>query len=219
MITLDDVKSIHSVDVYIREADKALDSLGYTEHSFAHITRVSDDTGRILRKLGHDKKTVELGRIAGYLHDIGNLVNRVDHSQSGALIAFRILDSIGMPPEDISVVVSAIGNHDEGTGTPVNSVAAALIMADKADVRRSRVRDASEVATDIHDRVNYSVIASSLDIDDENRCINLELRLDTEYSSIMEFFEIFLGRMKLCRLSAKKLGVDFKLIINGQTLM
>ena len=146
MITLDDVKSIHSVDVYIREADKALDSLGYTEHSFAHITRVSDDTGRILRKLGHDKKTVELGRIAGYLHDIGNLVNRVDHSQSGALIAFRILDSIGMPPEDISVVVSAIGNHDEGTGTPVNSVAAALIMADKADVRRSRVRDASEVA-------------------------------------------------------------------------
>lgn len=219
MITLDDVKSIHSVDVYIREADKALDSLGYTEHSFAHITRVSDDTGRILRKLGHDKKTVELGRIAGYLHDIGNLVNRVDHSQSGALIAFRILDSMGMPPEDISVVVSAIGNHDEGTGTPVNSVAAALIMADKADVRRSRVRDASEVATDIHDRVNYSVIASSLDIDDENRCINLELRLDTEYSSIMEFFEIFLGRMKLCRLSAKKLGVDFKLIINGQTLM
>ncbi|MBR6796789.1 MAG: HD domain-containing protein [Clostridia bacterium] len=219
MITLDDVKSIHSVDVYIREADKALDSLGYTEHSFAHITRVSDDTGRILRKLGHDKKTVELGRIAGYLHDIGNLINRVDHSQSGAIIAFRILDSIGMPPEDISVVVSAIGNHDEGTGTPVNAVAAALIMADKADVRRSRVRDASEVATDIHDRVNYSVIASSLDIDEENRCISLELRLDTEYSSIMEFFEIFLGRMKLCRLSAKKLGVDFKLIINGQTLM
>lgn len=219
MITLDDVKSIHSVDVYIREADKALDSLGYTEHSFAHITRVSDDTGRILRKLGHDKKTVELGRIAGYLHDIGNLINRADHSQSGAIIAFRILDSIGMPPEDISVVVSAIGNHDEGTGTPVNAVAAALIMADKADVRRSRVRDASEVATDIHDRVNYSVIASSLDIDEENRCISLELRLDTEYSSIMEFFEIFLGRMKLCRLSAKKLGVDFKLIINGQTLM
>lgn len=219
MITLDDVKSIHSVDVYIREADKALDSLGYTEHSFAHITRVSDDTGRILRKLGHDKKTVELGRIAGYLHDIGNLINRVDHSQSGAIIAFRILDSIGMPPEDISVVVSAIGNHDEGTGTPVNAVAAALIMADKADVRRSRVRDVSEVATDIHDRVNYSVIASSLDIDEENRCISLELRLDTEYSSIMEFFEIFLGRMKLCRLSAKKLGVDFKLIINGQTLM
>lgn len=219
MITLDDVKSIHSVDVYIREADKALDSLGYTEHSFAHITRVSDDTGRILRKLGHDKKTVELGRIAGYLHDIGNLINRVDHSQSGAIIAFRILDSIGMPPEDISVVVSAIGNHDEGTGTPVNAVAAALIMADKADVRRSRVRDASEVATDIHDRVNYSVIASSLDIDEANRCISLELRLDTEYSSIMEFFEIFLGRMKLCRLSAKKLGVNFKLIINGQTLM
>lgn len=219
MITLEDVKNIHAVEVYIREADKALEALGYTEHSFAHITRVSDDTGRILRKLGYDKKTVELGRIAGYLHDIGNLVNRVDHSQSGALLAYRILDKLEMPPEDISVIVSSIGNHDEGTGTPINAVAAALIMADKADVRRSRVRDASEVATDIHDRVNYSVIASSLEIDDEKRCINLELRLDTDYSSIMEFFEIFLGRMKLCRLSAKKLGVDFKLMINGQELM
>lgn len=218
-MTYEQIKNHPTIRTYIAKADESLVALGFTEHSFAHVTQVAERAGYILETLGYDARTVELAKIAGYLHDIGNLINRVDHSQSGAIIAFRILDSIGMPPEDISVVVSAIGNHDEGTGTPVNAVAAALIMADKADVRRSRVRDASEVATDIHDRVNYSVIASSLDIDEENRCISLELRLDTEYSSIMEFFEIFLGRMKLCRLSAKKLGVDFKLIINGQTLM
>ena len=219
MITLDDVKSIHSVDVYIREADKALDSLGYTEHSFAHITRVSDDTGRILRKLGHDKKTVELGRIAGYLHDIGNLINRVDHSQSGAVMAFRILREYGMDAEDVATVVTAIGNHDEGTGVPVDHIAAALILADKSDVRRSRVRNNDITTFDIHDRVNYSVKKSTLKINEDKSIIKLKLSIDTKYGSIMDYFEIFLGRMVMCRKAAEKLGLQFKLIINEQQLI
>ena len=174
---------------------------------------------QILRELHYSDREVELAKIAGYLHDIGNLVNRVDHSQSGAVMAFRILDKLEKPPEDIAIVVSAIGNHDEGTGIPVNAVAAALILADKSDVRRSRVRNTDETTFDIHDRVNYSVIHSELKIEHDDEVIRLKLTVDTNYGSVMDYFEIFLNRMILCRKAAERLGLSFKLDINGQQLI
>ena len=199
MVTYEDVRRDQAVDTYIRRADETLGALGFTEHSFAHVTAAADKAARILSALGHPERTVELGRIAGYLHDIGNLVNRVDHSQSGAVMAFRILDRMGMEAEEIATVVSAIGNHDEGTGVPVNAVAAALILADKSDVRRSRVRNRDQASFDIHDRVNYSVESSRLDIKPEEGLVELTLKVDTQYGSVMDYFEIFLGRMLLCR--------------------
>ena len=153
------------------------------------------------------------------MHDIGNLVNRIEHSQSGAVMAFRILDKLNMPPEDIATIVTAIGNHDEGTGVPVDNISAAIILADKSDVRRSRVRNRDKSTFDIHDRVNYSVENSSLEINEERNEIRLILKIDTEYSSIMEYFEIFMERMLLCRKAAEKLGLSFKLSINGQPLL
>ena len=203
----------------IRRADESLKALGFTEHSFAHVTRVSETAAGILTELGYDAHEIELTRIAGYLHDIGNLVNRVDHSQSGALMAFRILDHMGMPPEDIATVVTAIGNHDEGTGVPVNGVAAALILADKSDVRRTRVRNADFATFDIHDRVNYSVTSSDLVLDTDKKTVTLTLDIDTDVASVMSYFEIFLGRMVMCRKAADKLGLQFKLNINGQMLI
>ena len=219
MITYNDIKKDPDIRVYVKEADKSLEALGYTEHSFAHVAKVAETAGAILSSLGFDERTVELAKIAGFLHDIGNLVNRVDHSQSGAIIAFRILDKMGMPPSEIACVVTAIGNHDEGTGVPVNAVAAALILADKSDVRRSRVRSSKIDAGDIHDHVNYSVTDANLDIDKESSQITLRLTIDTQLSSVMDYFEIFLGRMILCRKAADKLGLRFKLIINGQQLL
>ena len=193
--------------------------MGYTEHSFAHVTRVSETAGYILRTLGYPDREVELARIAGYLHDIGNLVNRVDHSQSGAVMAFRLLDHRNCAPEDIATIVTAIGNHDEGTGVPVNAVAAALILADKSDVRSSRVRNPDPQHFDIHDRVNYSVKKSVLKINEEHTLIKLKLSVDTHVSSVMDYFEIFLQRMILCRKAADKLGLQFRLLINEQQLM
>ena len=194
-------------------------ALGFTEHSFAHVTLVAQIAGYILDTLGFPARTVELARIAGYLHDIGNVVNRVDHSQSGAVMAFRILDRMEFPPEEIAAIVTAIGNHDEGTGVPVNELAAALIIADKSDVRRSRVRDKADIAEDIHDRVNYSVTASDLTVDAEKKTIILSLTVDTEVSSVMEYFEIFMKRMLLCRKAAETLGLTFQLTINGLQLV
>jgi hypothetical protein len=162
---------------------------------------------------------VELGKIAGYMHDIGNLVNRVDHSQSGAVMAFRLLDNMGFEPDEISVIVSAIGNHDEGTGVPVSPVAAALILADKSDVRRNRVRNQDISSFDIHDRVNYSVTKSELKINEAHTLIKLKLAVDTRYGSVMDYFEIFLQRMILCRKAAELLGLQFKLMINEQQLI
>ena len=219
MITYESLKHNEEIRTYIRRADESLKALGYTEHSFAHVTRVSETAADILTQLDYDAHTVELTRIAGYLHDIGNLVNRVDHSQSGALMAFRILDHMGMPPEDIATVITAIGNHDEGTGVPVSGVAAALILADKSDVRRTRVRNEDFATFDIHDRVNYSVTSSKLLLDKQQRTVTLTLVLDTEVASVMSYFEIFLGRMVLCRKAADKLGLQFKLNINGQMLI
>ena len=219
MITYESLKHNEEIRTYIRRADESLKALGFTEHSFAHVTRVSETAASILTDLGYDAHDVELTKIAGYLHDIGNLVNRVDHSQSGALMAFRILDHMGMPAEDIATVVTAIGNHDEGTGVPVNGVAAALILADKSDVRRTRVRNEDFATFDIHDRVNYSVTSSDLLLDKDARTVTLTLDIDTDVASVMSYFEIFLGRMIMCRKAADKLGLQFKLNINGQMLI
>ena len=219
MLTFNDIKNNPAIKTYITKADESLKVLGYTEHSFMHVGRAAFDAARILTELGYDEHTVELTKIAGYLHDIGNLVNRVEHSQSGAVMAFRILDNLGMPPEDIATVVTAIGNHDEGTGVPVNAVSAALIIADKADVRRSRVRNSDSSTFDIHDRVNYSVEKSELLIDAENKVITLKIQIDTEISSIMDYFEIFLERMTMCRRAATRLGLSFKLTINNQNFI
>ena len=219
MITFEALKSNEKVNTFIKQADASLIALGYTEHSFAHVTHVAETAAYILETLGYSAHDVEIARIAAYLHDIGNLVNRVEHSQSGAVMAFRILDEMGMPPEDLAMVVTAIGNHDEGTGVPVNALAAALILADKSDVRRSRVRNQDPTTFDIHDRVNYSVEKSRLHINTEKTIIKLKLQIDPHFSSVMDYFEIFLTRMVLCRKAAEKLGLQFKLIINEQQLI
>ena len=219
MLTFEEVKNNEAVRTYIQRADESLTALGYTEHSFAHVTQVAENAGYILKTLGYPERTVELAKIAGFLHDIGNLVNRVDHSQSGAVLAFRILDKLGMDAAEIADIVTAIGNHDEGTGQPVNAVAAALILADKSDVRRSRVRNQDPAMFDIHDRVNYSVKKAELKINGERTLIKLKLSVDTNYGSVMDYFEIFMGRMILCRKAAEKLGLQFKLMINEQQLI
>lgn len=218
-MTYEQVKQDEAVRVYIDQADASLKALGFTEHSFQHVTRVAQTAGWILETLGYPDRTVELVKIAGYLHDIGNVVNRVDHSQSGAVMAFRILDRMNFPPEEIAAIVTAIGNHDEGTGVPVNAVAAALILADKADVRRSRVRNQDTTTFDIHDRVNYSVKKSTLKINEDRTLVKLKLTVDTHFGSVMDYFEIFMQRMILCRKAAEKLGLQFKLIINEQQLI
>lgn len=219
MITYQDLKHNEEIRTYIQKADESLRALGFTEHSFPHVMRVAEVSRYILETLGFSKHALELVQMAAYLHDIGNLVNRVDHSQSGAVMAFRILDHLRMPAEDIATIVTAIGNHDEGTGVPVNPLAAALILADKSDVRRSRVRNADVTTFDIHDRVNYSVTESSLEIDESHTSILLKLTVDTQFSSVMDYFEIFLKRMTMCRRAADKLGLTFKLMINGQSLI
>lgn len=213
------VKNDPAVQVYITQADAALEALGYTEHSFAHVTRAAEMAGRILETLGYPSRMAELAKIAGYLHDIGNVVNRSEHSQSGAIMAFRILDRMDFPPEEIALIISAIGNHDEGTGVPVNPVAAALIIADKSDVRRSRVRNGKNIHTDIHDRVNYSACHSQVQINEEKTALTLNLDVDTQVSSVMEYFEIFMNRMLMCRKAAEKLGLTFHLVINHQQLI
>ena len=216
-MTYEQVCADHAVRVYIAQADASLEALGFTEHSFAHVTKVAETAGYLLEKLGYDKRMVELARIAGFLHDIGNVVNRIDHSQSGAVMAFRILDRMEFPPEEIAAIVTAIGNHDEGTGVPVSPLAAALILADKSDVRRSRVRSKADIETDIHDRVNYSVIGCDLTV--ENEAITLALEVDTAVSPVMAYLEIFMKRMQLCKKAAESLGCSFHLVINGQLLV
>lgn len=216
-ITFEDVKNNPDIRAYISKADQSLIALGYTEHSFAHVTKVALTAAEILRTLDYSEHEIELVKIAGYLHDIGNIVNRVDHAQSGAVMAFRILDKMNMPAEDIATVITAIGNHDESTAFPVNSVAAALIIADKTDVRRSRVRNQALSSFDIHDRVNYSVTRSDVHITKKNIC--LDLTIEDDMCTVLEYFEIFLGRMLLCKKAAEALSVDFSLIINGQQMM
>ena len=219
MLTFEQIKHNEMIRTYIQRADESLTALGFTEHSFAHVTLVAETAGYILQTMGYPERTVELAKIAGFLHDIGNLVNRVDHSQSGAIMAFRILDHMDCDPEELATIVTAIGNHDEGTGQPVNAVAAALILADKSDVRRSCVRNQDHSSFDIHDRVNYSVEQSLLKISEDHTQIRLELTVDTRYGSVMDYFEIFMRRMILCRKAAETLGLQFRLSINDQQLI
>ncbi|MBO5375168.1 MAG: HD domain-containing protein [Clostridia bacterium] len=219
MITFEEVKNNPKIKAYITKADESLLALGFTEHSFAHVGLVAQRAEYILKTLGYSEHEIELAKIAGYLHDIGNIVNRKDHSQSGAVMAFRILDNMDMDPNDIATIVTAIGNHDEGEGEAVNAVAAAIILADKTDVRRSRVRNNDITSFDIHDRVNYSVIESSVNINDEKTQITLELKIDTDISPVLNYFEIFLKRMIMCKKAAQRLKLEFKLVINGQTII
>lgn len=219
MITFNDIKNSKEIQTYIKKADESLVELGYTEHSFAHVEKVAKQAKELLSKLGYEERISELAQIAGYMHDIGNVVNRVDHAQSGAIMAFRILDNMGMDVTEIATVISAIGNHDEATAVPVNAVAAALILADKSDVRRSRVRNRDFATFDIHDRVNYSVESSSLTLNEQTKDIVLDLTIDTNMCAVMDYFEIFLGRMLLCRRAAVYLKLKFKLVINGVELL
>jgi len=219
MITYEELKQNPEIRAYVDRADLTLAALGYTEHSFPHVCKVAETAGYILETMGFDDHTVELAKISAFLHDIGNVANRVEHSQSGAVMAFTILRGMDISPADLAQVVSAIGNHDEGTGVPVDAVSAALILADKSDVRRSRVRNQDKNTFDIHDRVNYSVKQSMLKINEEHTIIKLKLHIDTHYGSIMDYFEIFMERMILCRRAAEKLGLTFKLIINEQTVL
>ena len=219
MITFDDLFRDEDIRLLIERADESLLALGYTEHSLAHVTLVAKRAGDILTRLGYSEHDAELARIAGFLHDMGNLANRVEHSQSGAIMAFSLLSERGMPIADVATVVAAIGNHDEGTGVPVNPIAAALILADKSDVRRSRVRNPQPTEEDIHDRVNFSVTAGDLVLDTDNKTVSLILCVDTAVSSVMDYFEIFLDRMKLCRTAAETLGLTFSLSVNGHILL
>ena len=219
MITVEQVRNNPQVRTYIQKADEALAALGYTEHSFAHVGKVAKEAREILLTLGYSPREAELAEIAGWLHDIGNVINRVDHAQSGAVMAFRILDKLGMEAEEISTIISAIGNHDESTAYPVNPIAAALILADKTDVRRSRVRNRDFATFDIHDRVNYAVHQSRTEITADHQKIILDLKIDTQISAVMDYFEIFMQRMLLCRKAAEKLGLTFSLVINDQIIL
>lgn len=207
------------IRTYIKNADAAVEAQGYTEHSFAHVEKAAAAVEMILTTLNYNARTVELAKIAAYLHDIGNVVNRIDHAQSGAVMAFRLLDNFNMPAEEICAIISAIGNHDESTAQPLNALSAALIIADKTDVRRSRVRCSDMKAFDIHDRVNYAVKESRLYFSPDKTAIVLDLDIDNTISSVMEYFEIFLQRMLLCKRSAEFLGVQFRLRINGNDVI
>jgi len=220
MLTFEQVKNNEEIKTYIHRADESLRTMGFTEHSFAHVVKCAHQAADILEQLGYPARTAELARIAGYMHDIGNIINRKDHAQSGAVMTFRILDKLGMDADELSTVICAIGNHDESTASPVNEVAAALILADKSDVRRSRVREEERPPKgDIHDRVNYSVKKSQLDLDLETKQIILKLEIDTDFCPVMDYFEIFLGRMMLCRRAAEYLGLRFRLTINNAAML
>ena len=204
---------------YIRRADKALEAIGYTEHSFAHVEKTAHTAAMVLEETGYDERTVELAKIAVFLHDIGTVINRADHAQSGAVMAFRILDRLNMPVSEICSIISAIGNHDERTAQPVDAIAAALILADKSDVRRSRVRNTSLTSFDIHDRVNYAVTSSKLSLSEDKKSFVLELTIDTEISSVLEYFEIFMERMLLCKRAALFFDKSFKIYMNDSIIL
>ncbi len=219
MITLKDVKENPEVDALIRGAQKQLNALGYTEHSHRHISIVSKRAGDILEKLGYPERTVELTRIAGYMHDIGNCVNRVDHAHSGAILAYNILKDMGMPVEERTEIMMAIGNHDEKTGNAISDISAALILADKSDVHRDRVVNRNLSNFDIHDRVNYAVTNAELTLDSEERKLLLNLTIDTKICPVLDYFEIFMDRTMMSKYAAKFLKLWFELIINNTKLL
>ena len=219
MITLEDVKNNDDVQALIQAAQKQLNSLGYTEHSVRHVGIVSQRAGHILETLGYPEDRVELAKIAGYLHDIGNCINRKDHAHSGAILAYNILKDMGMNVNDRTEIMMAIGNHDEETGTAVSDISAALILADKSDVHRDRVVNTNLGTFDKHDRVNYAVTNANLVINNEERKITLNLQIDTELCPVLDYFEIFIDRMIMSKYAAKFLKVWFELIINDTKLL
>lgn len=217
-LTYEKVKHLDEVNAYIEQGNEVLGALGYTEHSRKHAAKVAETAGKILQKLGYDDELVELTKIAGYMHDMGNSVNRSDHAHTGALMAFQILRQLEVPAADVAVIISAIGNHDESTGTAVDPVSAALILADKTDVRRNRVRNQIKETFDKHDRVNYAALASDLKINVEKKVITLEIELDESMCSMIDYFEIFLQRMLMCKRAAEHLGLKFKMTANGNKI-
>ena len=219
MVTLEDVKNNPEVQELVIGAQKQLDALGYTEHSQRHVSIVSNRAGKILETLGYDEHRVELAKIAGYLHDIGNGVNRVDHAHSGAILAYNILKDMGMDVKDRTEIMSAIGNHDETTGTAVSDISAALILADKSDVHRDRVVNKNLTRFEIHDRVNYAVTEANLKIDKEDRKVILDLTIDTKICPVLDYFEIFMDRTMMSKYAAKYLNIWFELVINETKLL
>ena len=219
MITLKDVKENTEIEALIKGAQEQLNELGYTEHGHRHISIVSKRAGDILEKLGYPERTVELTKIAGYMHDIGNCVNRVDHAHSGAILAFELLKEMGMPVGERTQIMMAIGNHDEKTGTAVSDISAALILADKSDVHRDRVTNKNLSTFDIHDRVNYAVTESNLILDEETRKITLKLKIDNKICPVLDYFEIFMDRTMMSKYAAKYLKIWFELIINDTKLL
>lgn len=218
MITYRKVKENEEINLLIEKGNDVLDVLGFTEHSRKHAVKVAETAGKILKDLGYGAEEIRLSKIAGYMHDIGNSINRHDHAHTGALLAYGILKEMGMPLRDVMTVTTAIGNHDESTGTAVDIVSAALILADKTDVRRNRVQNPTIANFDIHDRVNYAVLTSSLEVKKEKRVIQMNLELDDEMCTVMDYFEIFLERMIMCRRAAEVLGCKFKLVANGNKI-
>lgn len=219
MVTLDDVKQNHKVKLFFEQANRYLGYMGFTEHSYRHLSLVSERAMAILQQLGYSERMVQLAGIAGFLHDIGNAVSRQDHGQSGALLSYHILTEMGMPVEEAGEIMAAVGNHEEEYGHAVSPLSAALILADKSDVDRARVRNTDVATFDIHDRVNYAAQKSRIQIAAAEREIIMELTIDLEVSSVMEYFEIFLTRMIMCRRAAEFLGCRFVLKINGARLI
>ncbi len=213
-----EIRENSEINLLIEQGNRILNELGYTEHSRKHAAKVADTAGKILKELGYGKHKIELARIAGYMHDIGNSINRSDHAHSGAILAYQILKELDMPMKDILTVTTAIGHHDESTGTAVDSVSAALILADKTDVRRNHVQNRIPANFDIHDRVNYAALSSRLNINKEKGIIHMELELDDSICTVMDYFEIFLKRMLMCRRAAECLECKFKLTANGSKL-
>lgn len=219
MITLEDVKNNPEIKTLIESSQKQLNALGYTEHATRHITIVSNRAGEVLRTLGYPEDRIELAKISGYMHDIGNCINRVDHAHSGAILAYEILKDMGMDIEDRTEIMMAIGNHDEQTGTAVSDISAALILADKSDVHRSRVVNQNLSTFDKHDKVNYAVTNANFELNKEERKVTLDLTIDTKISPVLDYFEIFMDRTMMSKYAAKYLGIWFELIINHTKLL
>ena len=214
-LTYENIKNNDSISSLIYKGNEVLGTMGFTEHSVIHAALVAKTAAEILTKLGYSEREIRLARIAGYMHDIGNAVNRSGHAHSGAILCFNILNKSDAPPEDVAEIVAAIGNHDEGSGQAFDAVSAALIIADKTDVRRDRVRNKIKSSFDMHDRVNYAAISSTLTVDTENKVISLDIELDEQMCTMLDYFEIFLGRMLMCRRAAGELGMGFTVLANG----
>jgi uncharacterized protein len=218
LVTLEEIQQEPAISTFIASADRVMEGLGYTEHGYRHANLTSRIAYNVMSRLGNEGRMAQLAAIAGYLHDVGNMVARENHAQVGALLVYDVFKD-RMHHRDLALVMSAVGNHEEEGGEAVSPVSAAVILADKSDVHRSRVRKSAQIDFDIHDRVNYAAEQSFLRVDSSARTVTLELTIDTEISHVMEYFEIFLQRMMMCRRAAERLDCQFKLTINGATLL